>query len=347
MRPDTLTQKFVEDVIRDIRERGLKGHDLFEGQVELGKKYGVSYTVVRKGLKRLIEQRVIYRIKGKGTYVAPREHFSVKYVLVILNPVNIRAVPELINNLITKLRCELISRGQLIMIFMGAGDLVDVRKMCYEDQVLGAFMVDINRSVSYMKDIEEFLIKRNVPIVYFEEKPDSPNKNTISIDHYQAGAMCASHLIQCGCKRIGMITDRNKGIFMKRIQGFSEEAKKNVGIKSDVIKAEILHVTQTPWITEDVLKKYDGMAVLYEGLAYVAMAIMQRYKVRYPADMALVAIDGSEAAQHCRPSLSTVTQPIAEMARVAVEQLYKMFEDKNYSFEHIKIRPVIERRKST
>jgi DNA-binding LacI/PurR family transcriptional regulator len=342
MRPDTLTQKFVEDVIRDIRDRRLKGHDLFEGQVELGKKFGVSYTVVRKGLKRLIDQRLIYRIKGKGTYIAPREHFAINYVLVMVNPTKIRLLPDVLQQLTMCLRSEFISRSQLMMTFMASEDLVDVRKMCYEDQVRGVFFLDINRSIPYVRDIEAFFKKRNIPIIYYEEKINVQNINTISLDHKLAGAMCANHLIERGCRRIGMITDRNKGILMGRVEGFLEEAKKITGVKADVI-----HVTTSPWITEDVLRNYDGMAVLYEGLAYVAMAIMQRYKVRYPADIALVGIDGSEVAKHSKPSLTTVTQPIKEMARIGVEKIYAMMEDPSLKFEHIKVAPILEPRKST
>ncbi|MBI4979441.1 MAG: hypothetical protein HZC28_18335 [Spirochaetes bacterium] len=45
MRPDRLTQRFIEDVTGFIRENGFKGHERIDGQDALGKKFKVSYTL--------------------------------------------------------------------------------------------------------------------------------------------------------------------------------------------------------------------------------------------------------------------------------------------------------------
>jgi len=60
--------------LRDDIEGGRLGPDeSLPSESELGATYGVSRTVVREALRELVAQRLVYAIKGKGTFVAPRE----------------------------------------------------------------------------------------------------------------------------------------------------------------------------------------------------------------------------------------------------------------------------------
>ncbi|WP_431876040.1 GntR family transcriptional regulator [Micromonospora marina] len=42
-------------------------------EAELSVRYGVSRTVVREALRELVQQRMIYKVKGRGAFVAPRK----------------------------------------------------------------------------------------------------------------------------------------------------------------------------------------------------------------------------------------------------------------------------------
>ncbi|MEO3777555.1 GntR family transcriptional regulator [Micromonospora sp. B11E3] len=42
-------------------------------EAELSDIYGVSRTVVREALRELVQQRMIYKVKGRGAFVAPRK----------------------------------------------------------------------------------------------------------------------------------------------------------------------------------------------------------------------------------------------------------------------------------
>jgi GntR family transcriptional regulator len=60
-------------ILSDIRGRGLAPGDQLHGDHELSARYAVSRTVVRQALTELETEGVIERIKGRGTYVAPRK----------------------------------------------------------------------------------------------------------------------------------------------------------------------------------------------------------------------------------------------------------------------------------
>lgn len=59
-------------LITPIEEGTLSPGDLLPPEWELCKQYGVSRTVVRQALTDLVNERRLYRIRGKGTYVADR-----------------------------------------------------------------------------------------------------------------------------------------------------------------------------------------------------------------------------------------------------------------------------------
>ncbi len=55
-------------------ESGVRGPDQpLPSEAELSDLFGVSRTVVREALRELVQQRLIYKVKGKGAFVAPRK----------------------------------------------------------------------------------------------------------------------------------------------------------------------------------------------------------------------------------------------------------------------------------
>ena len=53
-----------------IMESGLKADDLLPSETELCRRFAVSRTVVREALNQLVVEGHVYRIQGKGTFVA-------------------------------------------------------------------------------------------------------------------------------------------------------------------------------------------------------------------------------------------------------------------------------------
>ncbi|MBL8992258.1 MAG: substrate-binding domain-containing protein [Spirochaetia bacterium] len=344
MRPDILTQKFIEDLTRSIRERNLKGHELIEGQDELGKKFGVSYTTVRKGLKTLIDQKIIYRVKGKGTFVAPREHFSIRnYFLVLVNPGPGKLLQDVWQRFLSELRGEALAEGYFLTTFTTQSDPAEIRKMCYEDQVRGAFFVDIPHGLPSGDELAGFLKKRGLPVIHIEEKPGEKNSDTVSLDHTAAGRLSAEHLADGGRRRIAFVSDKKGGIFARRIKGFMEGAAKRG------VRGEVIHFSHLELLDEKTIRRFDGMAFSYEGVALTCLELCRRFKIGIPKDLAVVAIDGSPLCRRSTPALSSVTQPLSEMARGALEKILLMIRPSKplKSFPLLRLLPKIEKRGSS
>lgn len=65
-----LYKQIMDDMIDKINKQNMKPNDALESESELEKFYGVSNITVRKALNELEHSGVIYRVKGKGNFVA-------------------------------------------------------------------------------------------------------------------------------------------------------------------------------------------------------------------------------------------------------------------------------------
>ncbi len=341
MRPDHLTQRFVEDFTRWIRESYYRGHERLPGQLELEKLYGVSYTTVRRGLKLLMEQKLIYRIKGKGTYAAPRGHLGLRsWVVALVRPRRASLIQEIWFRYLMELRGELLAHSHGLNVFSETEGFLDLRKMCYEDQVRGVVLVD-PLFTPPVKALIAFLKKRNVPVSFVEEKEKQKNDNTICLDHRRAGELCAEHLIKTGRKKIAFVAEKGDVIYRWRAGGFLQACKR-LGAEGEVLDFPALE-----WIPESVYRRLQGIALGNESLVYSVLEQCRSYKIVLPGDLGMVVIDGSPVCERSVPTLTSVTQPLTEMARATVKNLLYQKDHPRGREPLRRLSPSVVRREST
>ncbi len=68
--PVSLYVQLKDMLAQEIREQKLKPHDQIPSERELCEKYSLSRTTVRQGISLAISEGLLYRIQGKGTFVA-------------------------------------------------------------------------------------------------------------------------------------------------------------------------------------------------------------------------------------------------------------------------------------
>ncbi|SKC85761.1 GntR family transcriptional regulator [Maledivibacter halophilus] len=71
--PIPLYYQVKEDIVKKIKNKELKVNDRIGSENELVKTYNVSLITIRKALAELVNEGYLYRIQGKGTYVAERK----------------------------------------------------------------------------------------------------------------------------------------------------------------------------------------------------------------------------------------------------------------------------------
>ncbi|OLT20542.1 LacI family transcriptional regulator [Ornithinimicrobium sp. CNJ-824] len=149
----------------------------------------------------------------------------------------------------------------------------------------------------------------------------------VDVDNRDGGRLAARRLIERGCRRIGTVTgptDMAAGI--DRLAGW-RDALIEAGMPTDAVQ----HGDFTPQGGAEAVRRLlaahpdvDGIFVASDLMAAAAMAELQAAGRRVPQDMAIVGFDASTAAAMTRPPLTTVANPVSQMAARATELLLQL-----------------------
>jgi DNA-binding LacI/PurR family transcriptional regulator len=152
--------------------------------------------------------------------------------------------------------------------------------------------------------------------------------NYVDLDQRAGGRLAAEHLWARGCRRIASITGpADMRASVGRLEGFldalAERGLRDVPLvegmftrdSGEEAAAELLH------LHPDV----DGVFIANDLMAEGALPVIRESGRRVPDDVAIVGFDDSSAAKACRPQLTTVREPVedmaAEMARLLLRQI--------------------------
>lgn len=145
-------------------------------------------------------------------------------------------------------------------------------------------------------------------------------------DDYQGGQLAASHLLNQGCKEFLIVESALRGKGTKsRTMGFQKSIQEQGFIASQLYVDDTLAVElQTYRTLMKVLKKnaskFDAIFCENDDIAYGAMLACKDSEVAVPDDLKIVGFDDLPGIFD---SITTVHQDIHQIAKNAVELLYK------------------------
>ena len=178
------------------------------------------------------------------------------------------------------------------------------------------------------RQVIDLVMASGVPAVVVASGQPDPRLCAVSIDDRQAAYAMTRHLLSLGHQRLGFIVGHpNQTASARRLTGF-REAMADAGLavderlvvqglfnyRSGLDAAEIL-LAQDPRPTA-VFASNDDMAA-------ATVAIAHRMGLDVPSDLTVAGFDDAPLATTIWPELSTVRQPIKEMAEAAVDLLVR------------------------
>lgn len=172
-------------------------------------------------------------------------------------------------------------------------------------------------------DIISIYRAANVPIVLFDE--EAAGVSTISIDNFKGGRIAGEYLISKGRKKIAIVTGRThvKGGYNAelRLKGFQQALKaKGLSIPQGCVM-EVMHYSREDGV--EVMPKLLALGVdavfcaAGDNCAQGLLNVARDKGVRVPEDVAIVGFDDLPIARLSTPTLTTIRQPLIEMAEAA------------------------------
>lgn len=143
----------------------------------------------------------------------------------------------------------------------------------------------------------------------------------IYCDYYEGGRMAAECLIEKGCKNIVCIKGPQYRYSARaRYQGYVDVCRER-NILEQVVECDY-DFDQGVAMTEELLQEYpnvDGIIACNDIVAISTYKVLYKRNIPVPEKVQLVGFDDISFATLLTPELTTVCQPVKEMAEKAVE----------------------------
>ena len=201
-----------------------------------------------------------------------------------------------------------------------AGD--DVEKEQAAIQTLVSMNADGIIIASTNEAIAPYLDMCQIPVVALDTLfVTSRVEANVCCDHYQGGRLAMEHLIDCGCEKIVCIKGPQRIFSAKaRYEGYRDVCRER-GITERTVCCDYdFHAGLS--MTEELLRLFpdvDGIIACNDVVALSTYKILHRKNIAVPGQVQLIGFDDIAWSSLFTPALTTVSQPIEQMAGRAME----------------------------
>ncbi len=192
----------------------------------------------------------------------------------------------------------------------------------------------------YFSQSDEKLAKINVPFVLstvaFPKKYNGQFAS-IAVDDMKESFKIVDYICKMGHKKIAIIAanEKDESIGKLRLEGYKKALKEN-GIKfdkklcfhmSDKIEGYSMengHFVMNKILDYDVDKNITAVFAVSDNMAIGACRAIYDRGLSIPNDYSIAGFDGIEIGKYYNPVLTTVKQPVEEIAHETLKQLFEM-----------------------
>jgi len=168
------------------------------------------------------------------------------------------------------------------------------------------------------------------PIIFLHMHAD-PNLNVVSIDNQAGAGLAISHLVEQGCRTIGIITGPSDWWESQaRVAGW-RSALEQAGLETDSSL-----VVEGNWLADsgqngmDTLLNQrpdiDAVFTCNDSMALGAIYTTYRRELSIPDDLLLVGYDNTPEAASLWPPLTSIRQGLQQSGQMAVKELHQIIE---------------------
>lgn len=238
-------------------------------------------------------------------------------------------VPHIVHpyfaKLISSIESEASGQGYRIMLcnsHLETEKELDYIEMFKAIRVTGVIICSGSVDVAKFSDL-------NIPLVTIERDLGAGNA-IVECDNYQGGVLAANHLIECGCRRLlNFAGVQNSSMPAdERSTGFARVcADKKVFCAQVLSTEDAYNNLEYAAFIEKEISSHPGTDGIFASSDVIAAQVLQvclKMGIRVPEDMKVVGFDDSSIAKMTAPQITTIRQPIKEMAEQAVYIILKL-----------------------
>lgn len=175
--------------------------------------------------------------------------------------------------------------------------------------------------------IQPYLDMCQIPVVAIDSLfPTKTVAAYVYCDYYQGGRMAMEHLLDCGCENIVCIKGPQRIFSAKaRYEGYRDVCRER-GIREQTVTCDY-DFNAGIAMTQELLATYpdvDGIVACNDVVALSTYKVLYSKHIRVPEQVQIIGFDDILWSRLFTPELTTIRQPIRQMAIRAMELLIDM-----------------------
>lgn len=337
-----LYQNIINTILERIHSGEFHKDAKLPSEAQLMEEFKTSRITVTRALKELEHRGVIYRLKGKGSFVkgsSKKRYGSSKIISLVLphkedffsgGQQYVRQISQ---------NCR--EKGYLCSLHYSDQSTTRERQILDEiasHDVSGAIIYPIsNRNIAALSrmKIDGF------PMILLDRKLDELSIPVVTSDNFMGAFEAVSYLAARGHRRIGFIGAKGTDVVQLRYKGYCHALmEKGIPLDRDLI------VTSFPGKDEDEREVLDekkartlltallevdvsALFCVNDLIAYRIMNAAQELGVAVPEELSLVGFDNLRYFKDAETELTTVAQDFETIARTSISMLLDKIEGKN------------------
>lgn len=218
-----------------------------------------------------------------------------------------------------------------------SGQFMMVKKAkCAEDIITFASMWNMDGIIVIGFCSQDYIYLRNhmrIPFVVYDGFCKNPERIlNITIDNFDGGFQVGQHFRELGHNNALCISDNEIGVDQERFHGFQEGFFPGTAsfLKIPMQKERRWQFYQQSF---DLLKQVTAIFAVSDYYAIDMMCFLKEHGMSVPEDISIAGFDDIPMCQMVSPALTTIKQDGALRARLAIEKLRELKEQKEIETE--------------
>ncbi|MGG3159759.1 LacI family DNA-binding transcriptional regulator [Priestia megaterium] len=190
------------------------------------------------------------------------------------------------------------------------------------------------------EDLEE-LHSNGIPTITLDRTFANHEFSSISVKHRIGAQLATKHLIDIGCKRIGLIRGPEDDFTaVQRMWGYRDYVKEFDWFDQSWIALGDFSVKSGYLCMKELFQRHpdiDGVFASNDLMAIGLLKAAHEWGRKVPDELAIIGFDGIDMSQYTNPPISTIKQPSYEMGKMAMEELLRLIKKPESDFNKIEL----------
>ena len=217
---------------------------------------------------------------------------------------------------------------------------------------IDGLMVSVSKNT---KNFDHFdhVLKKKVPVIFFDRKVDMKGVSTVTLEDYKAGYEATKHLIVNGAKRIAHLSgDWALDIYQRRMAGYKQAlVDHNIDCPEGYVVKGQSDIGAGKKAVKKLMKLDPLPDAIFSASDFAALGAIQQLRemgMRVPEDVKVVGFSNEPFTKFMEVPITTVDQSPMEMGMMAAKVFLEQVKNTSVPIEkNVVIAPKLKIRKSS